>query len=338
MRELAAQAGCSLTTVSLALRGHPRISKETREKILQLAQASGYTRDPLVATLMNQLRASRKNRATEKLALLTWWDRPGAKLNERGRELCEGIRLRAQELGYEIEEFWAREPRMTAGRLSQILHTRAIRGIILMSMLHARGRASFRWELFAPATVSHTIVQPRVHRAATSHFQVMVHALRNLKRLGYTRVGYVNLFEQEDMNNDAWLGGYLAHHFRGQQAIPIPPLLLPRWDKARVAAWLEEHRPQAVVANMPEVPALLQELGYRVPADIGFASLDVLPGVEPWAGIDVCRREVGARAVDLVVEQLQNNELGLSQRPKTVMVEGVWHDGPTLKARGPAIG
>jgi hypothetical protein len=40
--------------------------------------------------------------------------------------------------------------------------------------------------------------------------------------------------------------------------------------------------------------------------------------------------ETGACAVDLVSEQLHHNELGLSAVPKSVRVEGIRVDGPTM--------
>src|SRR5687768_9296979 len=100
MRELAALAGCSQTAVSLALRNHPRIPLSTRNRILAIAKKTGYTRDPLVSTLMTQLRSSRKARTVEKLAMLTWWDKPGPQ-NPRGLALHEGMNERARHLGYE---------------------------------------------------------------------------------------------------------------------------------------------------------------------------------------------------------------------------------------------
>jgi hypothetical protein len=36
--------------------------------------------------------------------------------------------------------------------------------------------------------------------------------------------------------------------------------------------------------------------------------------------------------VDLLIEQLNNNEIGIPERTKTVMIDGVWHDGPSLRA------
>lgn len=331
MRELAALAGCTQTTVSLALRNHPRITSATRDRILALAEKTGYVRDPLVSTLMTRLRSSRKTRAAEKIAMLTWWDRPGARHNARGIALHEGIHARARHLGYEIEEFWAREPRMTLARLSRILHARSIRGIILMSMLHARGRVSLDWRHFAAAAVGHTILKPGLHHAAHAFSQGMMLTLRTLKRLGYTRVGYANLIEQDDMSNNAWLAAYMGYQYRLRPTDIIPPLLMADWDRRKLAAWVERHKVQVVVGNMHVLVDLLREAGLRVPADIGFASLDCLPETDSCSGVDILRGEIGAKTVDLVVEQLQNNELGLPAHPKLVHVEGVWHDGDTVR-------
>jgi len=333
MRELAALAGCSQTTVSLALRNHPRIPRETRNRILMIATRAGYTRDPLVSTLMTQLRSSRKARTVEKLGMLTWWDTPGGRHNPRGIALHDGIYARARHLGYEIEEFWGREPRMTMARLSRILHTRSIRGLIFMSMLHPRGRVSLDWKHFAPAAAGATILRPAMHHAVHASFHAMVLTLRNLKRLGYTRVGYVNVIEQDDMNGNNWMSAYMGYQYRVRPLDIIPPLLTPDWDQKRLARWIGRHKIEAVVSNMHQVLDLLKGIGLRVPADIGFSSLDCLPSIDTCAGIDLLRGEIGAKTVDLVVEQLQNNEFGLPAVPKTVNIEGAWCEGATLRRR-----
>jgi LacI family transcriptional regulator len=329
MRELAEQAGCSQTTVSLALRNHPRISTATRERIFEIARKAGYMPDPFVATLMTQLRSGRRIRASEKIGMLTWWDKPGPQ-NPRGVVLHEGMHRRARQLGYEIEEFWVRAPRMTIDRLGRILHTRSIRGLILGGMLHARGRVSLDWKHFAAAAQGHTILKPGLHHAVHGFSHGMILVLRNLKRLGYTRIGYVNLIEQDDMTNNAWLSAYMGYQYRARPQDTIPPLLTREWDKTKMAEWIERYRIQAVISNMQDVLGMLRELGLRVPGDVGFACLDCLPSIDTCSGVDLMRGEVGAKTVDLVVEQLQNNEFGLPAHPKTVTIASVWCDGDTL--------
>ncbi len=333
LRELGLVAGCSAVTVSLALRNHPRISEKTRRKIHRLAKAHGYIRDPVVSTLMNRLRSSKTNRSLEKLGVLTWWSTPnGERSNSMGQQSHRGIIERARTLGYDVEFFWAREPGMTAKRLTQILHTRSIRGIILTTMTRARGHVSLDWSHFAAATLGYSILKPALHRATYSHFQGMVLALRTLRSRGYRRIGFTNLLLQEDMANDAWLSAYLGYHYRSGGKIAIPPLLLPAWNKTKIARWLEKFKPDVVVSNNTHPLVYLEELGYRVPQDIGFASLDCMEGALSYAGVFQPRERIAAKAVDLVVEQLENNEFGLPEVPKIVMVEGFWQDGPTVLA------
>ena len=59
MADVAKAAGVSKNTVSLALRGSPRVSEETRKRIAGLATSMGYRLNPTVAHLMAQLRQTR---------------------------------------------------------------------------------------------------------------------------------------------------------------------------------------------------------------------------------------------------------------------------------------
>jgi len=333
LRGLAKLAGCSATTVSLALRSDPSLPVATQDKIKQLAARNGYKRNAVVSSLMTQLRFYKQHRYKEKLAVLTWGEDPyKTKQNVRGIELHEGLRARANTLGYDIGFFWANAPGLTGAKLTKMLYSRGIRGVIVTSKQHPRGHLSLEWRHFAAATTSYTILRPNLHRAAPSFFQGMVECLRQLRRRGYTRVGYANLTGQEDQVNDGWLAGYLTYAYRSKQEISVPPLLQAKHDKKAFAAWLREYKPDAVVSCLPAYADMMEELGYNVPGDIGFVNLDCIPAAEPYSGINQLRREVGARTVDLVVEQIECNELGLPARPKTTSVEGVWHNGSTVLA------
>lgn len=60
MQDVATAAGVDRTTVSLALRNHPRISLATRKRVQQVADELGYRTHPLVSALMTY-RANREN-------------------------------------------------------------------------------------------------------------------------------------------------------------------------------------------------------------------------------------------------------------------------------------
>jgi LacI family transcriptional regulator len=61
IRELARLAGCSVATVSLALRKSPRVAVATRLRVEDLAKEHGYRANPLVAKLMTEKRAARES-------------------------------------------------------------------------------------------------------------------------------------------------------------------------------------------------------------------------------------------------------------------------------------
>lgn len=352
IRQLAAQAGVSRTTVSLALRNHPSISPSTRERIQRVAREEGYRIDPLVATLMTQLRTGRRKRSVEKLAYLTSWPTRDEWLSvsANDRRFFEGVRARADRLGYEVEHIWAKEPGMTAARLSKILYTRAIRGLILAPMLQAHGHASLDWQYFAASTISYTVSKPALHRTTHSHYTGMLLTLRNLKRHGYRRIGLTCLTDQDERVNHAWQAAYLIHY----HSLPLPQRIPPFFaasaqgihpgkafarKKGEFRKWIEQHRPDVVVSNLTAPLDLLREMGRDVPGEIGYACLDLPDESAVLSGVDQLASEVGAAAVDLVVTQLQNNEFGLPTCPKTVQIDGLWRDGATTRfpaARPPA--
>ncbi len=359
IRQLAALAGVSQATVSMALHHHPRIAQGTRERILKLAEAHGYTPDPVVSSLMTRLRTARRERSCEKIAYLSFWktaDMWRGNINERA--YYEGACERAEETGYEIEHFWAKEPGMNGTRLSRILYTRGIRGVVLGPLPRHLGHVSLDWRLFASAALGLTIAQPNVHRATHAYHDGMMLALRTLKRRGYRRIGFVNSALFERRVKHGWLSGFLTFQQQLPQSQRVPPLL-PRewglsdgplrsfpkspeigmhacaggmvWSPERFYKWLDEYRPEVIVSNTAHPLAFVREKGIRVPEEIGFASLHRLLDTDPWAGIDRLPRSIGAAGVDLVTGQLQNNEYGLPRCPKIVSIEGVWRDGPTVR-------
>ena len=336
IRQLAVITGVSRTTVSLALRNHPSLPADTRARIQKIAAAHGYKQDPLVSSLMAQLRTSRAKRAVERIAYFTTWDtrdgwrRPG---NENNYFL--GAFERATKLGYELEHIWAREPGLTTTRLSKILYTRAIRGIVLAPFANPRSHITMDWKHFATAAISHTLVRPLVHRSSHAHYNGMFLALRHLRHHGYRRIGFATRLEQSERVGNSWLAALLVY----QQSIPeaqrVPALLSPvptnaGMDFAAFEKWYKAHRPDVVVSNLSAPLEMLQTMGLHVPEEVGYASLDLINKDDPWSGVDQQAMEVGAAALDLVVTQLQNNEFGLPAYPKTVHMDGLWREGSTI--------
>lgn len=333
IRHLAQLAGCSRTTVSLALRNHPRISPGTRRKILALAAKTGYQRDPMMSTLMTRMRAKPQNRAVEKLAYLSWWETPERDASPHRDTLgFQGACRRARELGYELEEFWTREPGLTTARLNKILHARAIRGVIIGALARPLGHVRLEWNRLAAVAVGYSVANHGIHRVGSDHAQGMTLAMRSLKHRGYKRIGFTSLTIQSARANQGWLAGYLTHQFQQPRESRVPPLIIPAWDEKEFSRWLKKYNLDAVISNLEEPLASLRGLGFQVPGKIGYACLDRLHPSVPFAGIDQMRAQVNAAAVELLISQLENNQFGLSRHRRTVHIDGVWRDGPTVRS------
>jgi Transcriptional regulators len=333
VRELAKLAGVSPSAVSLALRNHPRVSQETRARVLAIAKERGYAPDPLTSTLMGRLRTARKKRQTERLAFLTWWGEPNGWRRNRNNVLWfEGARDRAQSLGYTLEQVWAAEPGLTSARLGRMLYSRGIRGVITTPFPRSRRHLKLDWRHFAVVGISKTVIKPEIHQASHFHHNGILLALHNLKRRGYRRVGLVNLMEQVERVRHGWISGNFVY----QQSVPeknrVPPLILKEWSRDQFAAWLERHRPDAILSSSSAKPLqFLRELGLSAPGEIGFASLDLQTSDHTVSGIDQQHPLIAAAAVDLVTAQLQRNEFGLPACPTTIHLNGVWRDGATTR-------
>ena len=80
----------------------------------------------------------------------------------------------------------------------------------------------------------------------------------------------------------------------------------------------------------------LEAAGYSIPADIGLIQLELRPGAEDWAGMDQHNDLTGEVAVDMVISQLYNNEIGVPKFPRATLIEPTWVAGKTVKAASAA--
>lgn len=123
LKTLAEAAGVSCTTVSLALRNHPRISEATRTRVQRLAVQKGYHPNPELKRLMHLLRDSRGKNTTTVLACVHD--------DTASPEVLSALQARAAARGYRVDLFpWTGAP-VEATRLDRIFNTRAIRGVFL---------------------------------------------------------------------------------------------------------------------------------------------------------------------------------------------------------------
>jgi LacI family transcriptional regulator len=325
--------------VALALRGDPRISAKTRRKVERTASRLGYQTNSVVSNLMAQLRMLKVRNNPDVLGFITAWPtRDGWKESPNHRRFYAGVEARSREKGYRLDVFWLREPGMTSERMSLILRTRAIRGLILQSLPKAHGHLSLEWEQFAAVAKGLTIARPRLHRVISSHFEDMRLVTHHLRRLRYRRPGLVLSADQDARVDHAWLAAYLLHQRELSLGDRVPGLILEFEQEAdRMAHWYRRHRPEVILYTGVPVAPWVAELGLRVPEDVGLVHLDWSEELRPLAGIDADPEGLGMAAVDLLIGQLHANEYGIPQREKIVAVSGRWVQGTSVCFRPAAL-
>ena len=334
-REIAKVAGVSQSTVSRALRNHPRLPRETCIEIQEIAQRLGYRTNALVATLTKQLRMSKIVPYQANLLFVTSYSTRNEWRFGRPAfvRFFEGASRRATTLGYRLDEFWIKEPGLTRSRIRRILKSRGVSGLVIAPMPQPVGHLSLDWDRYASATIGYTMAAPHLDSSRNHHNHAMTLCLRRLKHLGHQRIGIALRPQSYTFSDDLFASRYLYHmHITGQKV--IPPFCLrgkeAQFNEKNFQVWFEINRPEALICMGDDVHYWCERMGVRVPEELSIVDLDIHDPRTGWSGIDGREEEVAAAAVDMVVQKLQENSLGIPKVPKSILVEGIWLEGKTL--------
>ncbi len=74
----------------------------------------------------------------------------------------------------------------------------------------------------------------------------------------------------------------------------------------------------------------LEQLGMKVPQDIGLIQYEWRPDHGDWAGMDQRNDLVGEAAMDMLVSMVHQNERGVPENPRATMVGCRWIGGSTV--------
>jgi len=334
MQQIADAAGVSKSAVSLALRNDPRIPESTRERIQKVAHEMGYQRNPVVDSLMTQLRAGRQPSFQANLGLINCSPNKDLKENHTFRRLREGVFRRAEQLGYGVEEFWLQQPDMRPERLKQIIETRGIRGLVLVAALDpdtiADGYIKF-WYNFACSVIGVTHLKDNLDCASNDQYLTSRNAARKVLELGYKRPIMVVPAADDVLLEDKFSAGF----YSATRSLPakdrLPLLPIDPGAPAKAIARIHKLKPDVVITNKVELYDALIKEGISIPEDMGLVHLDWHDGISHLAGMRQNNRVVGSAGVDLVVGQLHKNEHGAQEFPKVVQIESVWINGGSVK-------
>lgn len=334
LRDVAEKAGVSVMTVSRVLRNQRNISAETREKVNQIARELGYRPNPMVSALMSYRRSARRTVTYTSLAYITAFPtRQEWRENKLYFEFFEGARAGADRHGFQLEEFWLREPGMTTERLSQILYNRNVPGLLIAPLPVSQGHLRLDWDKFSAVTIGYSLARPLLHRAVNHQFRSMRMAVRKLRKLGYKRLGLAMSASYDSRVDHQWSGSFLAERERFDRGEQVPLFLLEddEWNEANFVKWFRKNKPDVILCQQPEILEWLDKLKVKVPDDVGIAHLNCPDDSGEFAGIYQNGRVIGEVAIDFLVGMVQRNERGVPDLAHSILVEGTWVDGKTIR-------
>ena len=339
VRDIALRTGVHFTTVSMALRNNPRVSEATRVRIKKVAAEMGYRPDAMLSALSSYRMSQRKPRFKAMLAWINTAMTP-AKSNPvvLFREFYEGACERADCLGYGIAEINLGEPGLTRGRMGAVLKARGIQGALVAPL--PRGRDSIDlipWEKLSTVTFGYSLARPLLHTVTASQYHAMRTILRELRALGYHRIGYVSEREFERRTDGNWQAAFWVDANEQAPDRRVPLFICDDGespDRKAFRDWYSLHRPEVLVLTSNAgywVRSELNALKLTAPQDIGLVFHDVVTGDKTNTGIDENGLVTGAAAVDFLVAMINRQECGIPDNPQQLLIEGRWVQGRTVR-------
>lgn len=336
LKDVAAAAGVSVMTASYALRGSKNVSATTRTRVLAVANELGYEPDPLL-TRLSSYRTQRKRENTG--VAMAWINmHPSDETwNFRGShymEAFEGAQQRAMQLGYRLDTFDLL-PLGGWDRVSEILRSRGIQGVILGQPPPGCDSAALEWKHFACVAIGRAIRNPDLPRVVINHIQSVSETYVRMRQRGYRRIGLV--MELADCMKNAYrnVSGYygICERLDISQGERIPPHLPEQLTVDNLGSWLKGWNVDAIIVHREDqMQKFLPELGLRTPKDIGFAHISMHAPLKGVSGFVSDPAEYGSWAVDLVHWLLDRNQMGLlDSAPSMFLTSFRWVEGGSLK-------
>lgn len=336
MQDIADDVGVSQSTVSLAFRNHPRIPERTRQRIRESAQRLGYEANAPISALMARIRANRPVEQHATIAAITsHGTRKRIRYKPVFRANWKGANERARKLGYQLQEFALDAPGMTTQRMTQILKSRRIEGIIVFPFLPPTS-CELDWEHFSSICIGYNLTSPRLNRVSTDQYGSMKLGIEELAERGYRRPGMVIDASMNDRVERRWMSAFSSfskkHGIYNDGSIL---LLTEEFYANQFRDWVIRFQPDVILGcGLLPVEEWLgsMEAGLDRQVDILGVS-DAFYFQQDCSYINENQELVGSVAVDLLVGAMHRNDRGIPEHPTDTFIPGKWVEGDTIRIR-----
>lgn len=331
MRTMAERLGVTKTTISLALRDHPSISKAMREKVNLLAREVNYRPDPAISAIAAQRWCASSPMRHRVIAFLCHHHSTAEHILSA---YLPAAKERAEELGYKLEPFYL-DDYPSADAVSRVLYNRGIRGLLIPQIMNPESKRVMRlnWEKFTGVCCGVGRVRPPLHTVTTDHFMTTRLVWEVAAKSGYKRIG-ASLHCHDPIADDDWqrIGASSAaiKLLQLSEAAEIPILTADVLDEKSLVEWYHRYKPELIIGFNQRTGEILERNNIRMPEDVEFISLMAGRGSK-WSGILHHYDQISRISVEVLTNELRDNRWGLPELSNNILVRPEWHHGTTFR-------
>lgn len=338
IRDVAKRCGVSRTTVSAALRGQRGVSEAVRGRIVKTATELGYVVDPKLSQVMRHIASGNKDESLIRIALVgaPGIDQPPSewyKWNGLLDRYFQGAKRHLTAIGCGFDCFWMGDPGMSSSRLSEILYSRGIDGVVFM-LDYGKGLVSidFDFDRFATAVMGRSLMAPKIHAAESDLMKSVLLAMNQVKEHGYERPGLLIRHAESERAQHGLEAAFLFAQSQLPPEARIPICIFPSIEKnLLVKEWYDRYEPDVIIGHEPPgFDILVEQFKIRIPQDVAFVALEIHGTNASVSGIEVHPEKIAAAAVNLAVNQVRYGLRGIPSSAETVMIDCEWYAGDTL--------
>jgi DNA-binding LacI/PurR family transcriptional regulator len=215
LKQIAIECNLSVAAVSMALRGHQRVSKTTIKTVKAAAKRIGYRTNPLIRSVMSLVRFSQFSKKNWITIAFIWLEDTPESVAESNflTKLIQSLIQRANSLGLNVEQFYLNNDGMTVQRLQKILIARGISGIIFSpSRQSSVVKLPFNWVKFTTVIIGHTPWEPEFNRVGHYQYSGMRRTLQNVFKAGYKKPALIIFENSNEQTLKSHESAFLAHY------------------------------------------------------------------------------------------------------------------------------
>lgn len=318
LKDVAAKAKVTEAAASYALSGKPGVSKETAHRIQKIATEMGYRMNPLVSSLMHEVRKTRGVNYQGTLAFLHFHADHNALINDKqfvGR-VYRGAIEQSHQHGFSIDPISMIGFESNPERIRQILRARNISGVFIAPVKTFSTALQIIWGNRSAVAIGYSYTNSSITRIAPDNFNAMWRAMGIIHALGYRRPGLLLHDSSIDRRSGYGFTAALKHYCELNSLDNCPPLTINNIENLEpcFSKWQSRYQPDFLFSTAS--PSLTSSL-WGDPLTHCLIGDTVLNDRISMAQIP---DHLGAVATDEVCSMIVRNERGIPEIPRTINI------------------